>query len=55
MAKRAGNRILITMGCTDCRERNYLSSKNRINDNQRLELRKYCSRCRSHTLHREVR
>ena len=55
MAKRSGNRVLITMGCTQCRDRNYLSSKSRINDTQRLELQKFCSKCGSHTLHREVR
>ena len=55
MARRAANRILITLGCVDCRERTYLSSKNRRNDTQRLELKKYCPRCRTHVLHREVR
>jgi large subunit ribosomal protein L33 len=54
MAKK-GDRNDITFMCTDCRERNYHSQKNRRNDPQRLERRKYCSRCRSHTLHREVR
>ena len=43
------------MGCVDCRERTYTSSKNRRSDPQRLELKKFCPRCRSHTLHREVR
>ncbi len=47
--------MLITMGCTDCRERTYSSEKNRRNDPDRLELKKFCPRCRSHKLHREVR
>jgi large subunit ribosomal protein L33 len=56
MAKKgAGARIIITMACTDCRERNYTTDKNRRNDTQRLELRKFCPRCRGHTSHREVR
>ena len=56
MAKKgAGARIIITMQCGDCRERNYTSSKNRRNDTQRLELNKYCSRCHEHKVHREVR
>lgn len=54
MAKKA-DRGVITLACHDCRERNYLTSKNRRNDPDRLELRKYCRRCRQHTLHREVR
>ena len=56
MAKKGtGARIIVTMQCVDCRERNYTSSKNRRNDTQRLELSKYCSRCRGHKVHREVR
>ncbi len=54
MAKK-GNRVLVTLQCTECNERNYITSKNRRNDPQRLELRKYCPRCRHHTLHRETR
>jgi large subunit ribosomal protein L33 len=48
-------RIIITLECTECRERNYTSEKNRRNDPQRLELNKYCRRCRQHTLHRETK
>ncbi len=56
MAKRSNEaRIVVTMACTTCRERNYISEKNRRNDPQRVELRKFCSRCRSHTSHREMR
>ena len=55
MARRGDNRILITMGCTDCRERTYSTNKNRRNDPDRLEFKKYCPRCRTHKPHREVR
>ena len=56
MARKSGDvRGIITMQCTDCRERNYATSKNRRNDTQRMELRKYCSHCRGHKVHREVR
>ncbi len=54
MAKK-GDRVLITLQCTECRERNYRSEKNRRKDPQRLERRRYCSRCQLHRLHREVR
>jgi large subunit ribosomal protein L33 len=43
------------MACTECKRRNYTSVKNRINDRDRIELRKYCRWCRRHTLHRETR
>ncbi|MEI8311840.1 MAG: 50S ribosomal protein L33 [Verrucomicrobiota bacterium] len=47
------NRVIITMACTTCRSRNYVTSKNRIRIKDRLELKKYCSLCRVHTVHRE--
>ncbi|MCS7245991.1 MAG: 50S ribosomal protein L33 [Thermomicrobium sp.] len=56
MAKKAkADRIIITLECTVCRERNYVTEKNRRNDPGRLELRKYCPRCRQHQTHRETR
>jgi large subunit ribosomal protein L33 len=49
------NRILVTLACEECKRRNYITEKNRINDRDRLELRKYCPWDRKHTVHREVR
>jgi len=48
-------RMVITLECVECRERNYTSEKNRRNDPSRLELNKYCSRCRAHRMHRETK
>ena len=56
MAKKRGEaRVLINLACTDCRERTYTTTKNRRNDPDRLELNKFCPRCRGHRQHREVR
>jgi len=55
MAKKAEARGTIHLACTECKERTYTTSKNRKNDNQRMELKKYCPRCRVHTLHREAK
>ncbi|TET87001.1 MAG: 50S ribosomal protein L33 [Dehalococcoidia bacterium] len=55
MAKKAEVRDIIHLACTQCKERNYTTTKNKRNDPQRLELRKYCPRCRHHTLHRETK
>lgn len=56
MAKKSGDvRPKITMACTECKERNYITKKNRRNTADRLELKKYCSRCSEHTTHRETR
>jgi large subunit ribosomal protein L33 len=46
-------RTTITFACTECKERNYTSQKNRRNDPNRLEINKYCPRCRKHTQHKE--
>ena len=48
-------RPVITLACTECKERNYTSQKNRRNDPNRIELKKYCPRCRKHTMHREAK
>jgi large subunit ribosomal protein L33 len=49
------DRIVITLACSECRERNYSTAKNRRNDADRMELKKFCPRCRVHRLHRESR
>jgi large subunit ribosomal protein L33 len=48
-------REIITMACTDCKERNYSTMKNKRNTPDRLELKKYCKRCRKHKQHKEVK
>ena len=55
MPKKAENRVTIDLSCSTCRGRNYTTTKNRKNDSARLELRKFCRRCRQHTVHREAR
>ncbi|MDP9351361.1 MAG: 50S ribosomal protein L33 [Chloroflexota bacterium] len=54
MAKK-GDRTMITLACTECRDRNYTSEKNKRNDTARMELKKFCPRCRVQQLHRETR
>ena len=49
------DRLIIGMACTDCKERNYTTTKNRRNDPDRLELQKFCPTCRTHRAHRETR
>jgi large subunit ribosomal protein L33 len=52
---RKEDRIIIHLACTECRERTYTTTKNRRNDPERLELKKYCPRCRQYHVHREAR
>jgi large subunit ribosomal protein L33 len=55
VAKTTDIRPKITLACTQCKERNYITKKNRRNDPDRLELQKYCPRCNQATAHRETR
>ncbi|MEX2238967.1 MAG: 50S ribosomal protein L33 [Dehalococcoidia bacterium] len=54
MAKKE-DRQVIYMACTECKRRNYATFKNKRNDADRIELKKFCSRCRAHQVHRESR
>jgi large subunit ribosomal protein L33 len=48
-------RDIVTLACTECKRRNYTTTKNKKNDPDRLEMRKFCPWCRKHTTHRETR
>ncbi|MGB9734963.1 MAG: 50S ribosomal protein L33 [bacterium] len=48
-------RTMIVLACSECKNRNYMTSKNKKNTPDRLELKKYCPHCRKHTLHKEVK
>ena len=48
-------RVKITLACSECKQRNYDTKKNKKNDPDRLEMNKYCRFCRKHTLHKETK
>ena len=48
-------RVKITLACTECKNRNYVSKKNKKNDPDRIEMKKHCKFCRKHTLHKETK
>lgn len=48
-------RVNVTLECTECGERNYITTKNKRNNEERLEVKKYCPRSRTVTLHRETK
>ena len=48
-------REIITLQCSECKERNYSTTKNRKTTPDRLEFSKYCERCRKHATHKEVK
>ena len=48
-------RTQVTLECQECKRRNYITSKNKAEQRERIELKKYCRWERKHTLHRETR
>ncbi|MEX1123647.1 MAG: 50S ribosomal protein L33 [Patescibacteria group bacterium] len=51
MAKK--NREQITLECSECKERNYYTEKNKTNNPDRINLNKFCDRCKKVTPHKE--
>jgi large subunit ribosomal protein L33 len=51
----ADMRVKVTLACTECKQRNYVSKKNKKNDPDRIEMMKHCKFCRKHTLHKETK
>ncbi len=39
--------------CSECGQQNYVSEKNKLNTQEKLELNKFCNNCRKVTKHRE--
>ena len=39
-------RVKITLACTECKQRNYNTKKNKKNDPDRIEMNKYCRFCK---------
>lgn len=48
-------RTKITLACTECKQRNYETTKEKKTHPDRMEFKKYCKFCKSHTLHRETK
>ena len=48
-------RVKITLACTECKQRNYNTTKEKKNHPDRMETKKYCKFCKSHTLHKETK
>jgi large subunit ribosomal protein L33 len=48
-------RVIVTLACTECKQRNYTTGKNKRKHPDRIEMKKYCKFCNGHTAHRETR
>ncbi len=54
MAKKGGARITVGLTCTVCKNRNYVTTRNKLNTQEKLSLTKFCKFCRKKTPHKEV-
>lgn len=43
----------IILECTECKERNYVTTKNKRKHPERVEWKKFCRRCGHHQMHKE--
>ena len=48
-------RVKVTLECQQCKRRNSITTKNKLNDRERIEMKKYCRYDRAHTVHKETR
>lgn len=55
MGIKGKNDRMVVLACEDCKERNYTTTKNKKNIKERLELSKYCPKCKKHTAHKETK
>ncbi|MDC0245803.1 MAG: 50S ribosomal protein L33 [Acidimicrobiales bacterium] len=48
-------RVQVTLECQECKRRNYITTKSKVNSRERIELKKFCRWCRTHISHKETR
>ncbi|ADI02994.1 ribosomal protein L33 [Syntrophothermus lipocalidus DSM 12680] len=48
-------RVGITLACSQCKQRNYVTTKDKRKHPEKMEIRKYCRFCNTHTLHKETK
>lgn len=53
MAKK-GARELVAMICSVCKSQNYITERNKLNMEGKLQLNKYCPKCKKVQLHKET-
>jgi len=51
----ADNRIIIQLKCDECKNKNYSTTKNKVNTKKKIEIKKYCPACGKHTKHKETK
>jgi len=52
MAKKT-NRKIFHLVCEVCKSQNYVTSANKMEQKEKLEIKKFCKKCRKTTNHKE--
>jgi large subunit ribosomal protein L33 len=52
MAKK-GARQVFALVCSVCKSQNYIADRNKVNVPDKIQLNKFCRKCRKTTLHKE--
>ncbi len=53
MAKKGEHRVTLGLVCIVCKNRNYVTTRNKLNSEEKLLLKKFCKHCRKVTDHKE--
>lgn len=44
---------IVRLQCQECKSKNYTTTKSNNISKNKLELKKYCPKCKKHTIHKE--
>ncbi|HBE98665.1 MAG TPA: 50S ribosomal protein L33 [Firmicutes bacterium] len=53
MAKSKRDQVILA--CSECGEHNYITTRNKKTHPNKMEIKKFCSRCKKETLHIETK
>ncbi|HCC60343.1 MAG: 50S ribosomal protein L33 [Candidatus Staskawiczbacteria bacterium RIFOXYC1_FULL_37_43] len=49
----AAKKPFLKMQCSVCKTTNYFTKKSKATAEKKLELKKFCKKCKKHTMHKE--
>ena len=49
------DRVLVALACTECKRKNYTTTKNKRKTPDKIEFKKYCKFCNKHLVHKEAK
>ncbi len=45
----------IILSCTECKRKNYMTTKNKRKHQEKFKVKKYCRFCDKHVVHKETK